>query len=509
LVKIVKIMAEYLYTDNHPNESPDCNFADFEIAIRGDHAPYAVTCSYAGRDAEGEFRDSIDDQYWRQLLAHLGGADHLPGEQMIAEAGSELFNELIRGDIRDLWMRARSDMERGAIRGLRLRLAITPPAVSALPWESLYDPDRKLPLAADARTPLVRAERLYRHVGPSRPLETALPVRLLLAVPDDPSDAIDADAEILGLQKALTSIGPDLLEITILRGRFGVIELREALEGAQADILHIITHGQSDGLLFWQNNEPRLVQPNALRMTLQRAPSIKLVLLNACLAGQQANDESPFSTVGPQLLQAGIPAVIAMQFEITDEDAINLARHLYEELLYPPCAGAIDVALTNARSTLYALNPDSFAFGTPVLWLNADQGIVFRLPASAMQTIRPPAPFAPPLADEPTPDPELSLDVTAMEKWLSAIGAEITEFSATADTPEWRGEYRNWQRHVDELEGALGQLRHMQEDAEAVSQDALAKKRDQIEQSRATIARLTDKLREMAANPTAAPPPAG
>jgi len=148
-------MAEYLNSDNHPMEpyARDCDFTDFDIAICGDHAPHAVTCSYAGRDAE---------------------------------------------------------------------------------WEGRYDPDRKLPLAADARTPLVCAERLYRHIGPSRPLETTLPVRLLLAVPTDLSDAIGADAEIQDLQNSLASISLDLLETTILRGRFGITELRGALDAAQA-----------------------------------------------------------------------------------------------------------------------------------------------------------------------------------------------------------------------------------------------------------------------------------
>ena len=187
--------------------------------------------------------------------------------------------------------------------------------MSALPWESLYDPDRKLPLAADSRTPLVRGERLYRHVGMSRPLATTLPVKLLLAVPDDPSNAIDAEAEISALQHALGEIGPETLQISILCGRFGVVELRAALDAAQADILHVITHGEPDGLLLWQDDAPRLVQSNALRMTLQRATTVKFVLLNACLAGQLAEDETPFATVGPQLLQAGIPAVITMQFD--------------------------------------------------------------------------------------------------------------------------------------------------------------------------------------------------
>ena len=102
------------------------------------------------------------------------------------------------------------------------------------------------------------------------------------------------------------------------------------------------------------------------------------MLLNACLAGQ-SSDRTPFTTVGPQLLQTGIPAVVAMQYKIHDEDAVEFAQYLYEELLVGPCPGHIDAAVSYARSNLYVSHPDRFSFGTPVLWLNARDGQIFHL----------------------------------------------------------------------------------------------------------------------------------
>ncbi|MFN2278931.1 MAG: hypothetical protein ACK2UR_15060, partial [Candidatus Promineifilaceae bacterium] len=48
-----------------------------------------------------------------------------------------------------------------------------------------------------------------------------------------------------------------------------------------------------------------------------------------------------------------------------------------EELVSGSCPGAIDAAVALARTSLYALNPGDFSYGTPVLWLNADSGFVF------------------------------------------------------------------------------------------------------------------------------------
>ncbi len=132
----------------------------------------------------------------------------------------------------------------------------------------------------------------------------------------------------------------------------------------QADVLHLITHGEPDGLLLWQDDEPAFMPAQTLRIALERAQTVKFVLINACLAGQ-SSDRTPFTTVGPQLLQTGIPAVVAMQYEISDEDAAEFARFLYEELLLGPCPGHIDAAVGYARSNLYISHPDRFSFRHP------------------------------------------------------------------------------------------------------------------------------------------------
>jgi hypothetical protein len=72
-------------------------------------------------------------------------------------------------------------------------------------------------------------------------------------------------------------------------------------------------------------------------------------------------------------VQQGIPAVIAMQFEITDQAAITLAREFYGAVAdgYP-----VDAAMAEARKAIFATGND-VEWGTPVLYLRAPDGRIF------------------------------------------------------------------------------------------------------------------------------------
>ena len=49
---------------------------------------------------------------------------------------------------------------------------------------------------------------------------------------------------------------PARLVVRTLRGRFDMLDLRQALADQQSDILHVITHGRDDGLALWRDGEP-------------------------------------------------------------------------------------------------------------------------------------------------------------------------------------------------------------------------------------------------------------
>ncbi|MCB0088393.1 MAG: SUMF1/EgtB/PvdO family nonheme iron enzyme, partial [Caldilineaceae bacterium] len=91
--------------------------------------------------------------------------------------------------------------------------------------------------------------------------------------------------------------------------------------------------------------------------------------------GARTSREDPLSGVAQHLVQQGIPAVIAMQFEITDQAAITLSHEFYTALAdgYP-----VDGALAEARKAIYAMGND-IEWGTPVLYMRARDGVLFEV----------------------------------------------------------------------------------------------------------------------------------
>ncbi|MCB0136210.1 MAG: hypothetical protein KDD75_13970, partial [Caldilineaceae bacterium] len=167
-----------------------CRLTDFDITIHGHGAPYQVHATYKGHGAGGEFAIDAAQAEWAARLEQLAAGTE-PGQSFLEATGANLFRHLFQDGVRDLWVHAQSDLAGGGADGICVRLMTPPPAVAALPWEVLFDPDRKVAFAGSVQTPLVRVENLLRHVGHVRPLQARLPLRLLLATPDDPTGQLD------------------------------------------------------------------------------------------------------------------------------------------------------------------------------------------------------------------------------------------------------------------------------------------------------------------------------
>ncbi len=103
-------------------------------------------------------------------------------------------------------------------------------------------------------------------------------------------------------------------------------------------------------VLCKDDGSPDLVSGEALGRLLHNARGLRLVLLNAC-EGSRTGQADPFAGVAQTLVQQGIPAVVAMQFEISDTAAIAFAQAFYTGLAD---GQPIDVALTHARVAISA-----------------------------------------------------------------------------------------------------------------------------------------------------------
>jgi transcription elongation factor Elf1 len=104
-----------------------------------------------------------------------------------------------------------------------------------------------------------------------------------------------------------------------------------------------------------------------------------LVFLNAC-EGARGSPRASFTSVASSLVLVGIPAVVAMQFRITDRAAIQFASAFYLSLVdnYP-----VDASVAEGRKAIaLETNYDTVEWVTPVLYMRAPNGVIFELPPS-------------------------------------------------------------------------------------------------------------------------------
>jgi len=301
----------------------------------------------------------------------------LTPQQLIQQMGARLFDAVFHDEVLATYRRSRDEAER-ADKGLRLCLRLNDtPELADLPWEYLRDSTRNNYLALSKETPIVRYLELPERV---EPLAAPAPLCLLaiLASPKD-YDALDAEGEWTRLQQALQPlVAQNKIQLTRLTPPTPDA-LRAQLRQDEYHILHFIGHGDYDevkqqGILVFENDhgDARRVNEDAAAILLQDARKLRVVVLNAC-RGAQTSTRNPFAGTAPRLVQAGIPAVLAMQYSITDQAALDFSAELYKTLAdgYP-----IDAAMNEARRAVYT-NGNLIEWGTPVLFMRAEDGMIF------------------------------------------------------------------------------------------------------------------------------------
>jgi len=194
-----------------------------------------------------------------------------------------------------------------------------------------------------------------------------------------PSDypGLDVEKEWARLSEALDILARRGL-VTLERledARLSVLQRK--LRGGEYHVLHFVGHGgfdreSQDGVIILRDEtgKGRPVAAQHLGTILHDHRSLRLVVLNAC-EGSRASRTDPFAGTAQTLVQQGIPAVIAMQFEITAD--ITFAEEFYAATAdgYP-----VDAALAEARKAIFGTSND-IEWGTPVLYLRAPDGQLF------------------------------------------------------------------------------------------------------------------------------------
>jgi CHAT domain len=323
------------------------------------------------------------------------------------EFGGQLFDALFREEVRDVYRSCLADARRQN-RGLRVTLALTKaPELMDIPWEYLYDePDF---LAVSAWTPVVRYLDVAR---PRTPLAVSPPLRVLGMISNAVDmPMLDVEGERQRLEAALRPLRTQGRVEVHWTQAATLDSLLRKLHHGDFHILHFVGHGgydeiREDGVLLLEGHDrtSQEITGERLGTILQDHHSLRLVVLNAC-EGARNSRSDPFAGVAASLVRRGIPAVVAMQFEITDAAALTFAAYFYEALAH---GDPVDAAVAHARLGVFASGND-VEWGTPVLFLRSADGRAFELQGEQARS----------------PEAELSLALEA-HPTVAAVGEPIT-----------------------------------------------------------------------------------
>jgi hypothetical protein len=299
-----------------------------------------------------------------------GHADIRIGSQnrkVANEVGSRLFGYLFQSSILNLYA---STYKRAKEENLPLfiRLRIPDARLSSLPWETMYDGINGFYLTLNDQTPFARsvnenAEGRLNSAPPIRILGMVAKVRIQGNIMLSEID--EGDLERMAITDALKQLEAEKkarLDWTstptarqlMLRCAKGDMEHG----GDPWDIFHFIGHGGVDGdsgkgyiiLKARGGTEGVRLDSTQLKMVLvhQGGQLPKLVVLNSC-SGAQGQPGNMFGSMASELIHHGVPAVIAMQFAITDSMGAAFAEAFYT---YLANGFAISRALALARLDL-------------------------------------------------------------------------------------------------------------------------------------------------------------
>ncbi|MFO0606361.1 MAG: CHAT domain-containing protein [Polyangiales bacterium] len=360
-------------------------YLDFKLKVDEDGGAWRVAAAWRGggatitvsppEAARGQLRDSeltLRESAARDAVPVWGAAR--TRDDAARGYGRALFDAVFDREVGARFDEA-TDAARAEGKGVRVRVDADGGAME-VPWELLCAPFPNEFLACSERTPVVRS------VGGAWPpfvrLRRGAALRMLVASAS-PRDLppLDVQGELARLRRALGALQAS--------GRFEVVPLEHAtletlqskLRGGDHHLFHFIGHGERGGVMLEDEDDgARLLTAEALGALLaDEAPALRLCVLNSC-SGAQASHERPLAGVAQRLIARGVPAVVAMQFPVSDGAAVEFARSFYGALAEgEPLEGA-------ARSARLALatrrGRDALVeWATPVVCLQTADGRIF------------------------------------------------------------------------------------------------------------------------------------
>lgn len=315
---------------------------------------------------------------------------HSPGDpaarqevdRELAALGQELFSFLLPHPIASLWHQSRARAAE-ARRGLRLRVHVDLRRkdvawFGSFPWELLYDEDSGGFLALDGRTPVVRYLDMRR---PRRPISPAQPLRVLVVMPEPYGvPGLDLEAE----RDTLLETWREDERVELVFPEEATFDgVREAMRSAPIHSVHFMGHGTYDekaglGGLVLEAPSGRatpVVGKSLGRLVSGLETQPVFAVLNGCDTGRSGAGGGPwpFGYAATALMDAGLPASVAMQLPVWDDAARRFSAVLYRALQGGLC---VEQAVAEARLSLSEQFPGP-AWTVPALFMRVSQGRLF------------------------------------------------------------------------------------------------------------------------------------
>ncbi|MBC7814669.1 MAG: CHAT domain-containing protein, partial [Burkholderiales bacterium] len=349
----------------------------FRIAVQSSPVGEA-TVEVASPFTADEIANIID------ILGRTRSVSRVEETQAARQFGQKLFDFLIH-DNKDINAAYFASLDRAGSAGLRLQLSIEKAgALAQLPWELLRDPQRDF-LALSRSTPIVRYTRQL-NTRPPVPITMPLRVLVMISAPSNfpPLDVEDEWKRLQDGTKTLRENGRIQLERL---DDAALITLQRRLRSEDFHVFHYIGHSAFDektqqGMLALEdeNNHARLISGADLSRELGEESTFRLVILNSCQSAR-SDEKDAFSGIASSIVTRGMPAVVAMQYPISDQAARAFSEEFYRAIAETL---PIDSAMSEARRAIVNQLQNS-EWANPVLYMRAPNGVLFR------QTVQMPA----------------------------------------------------------------------------------------------------------------------
>ncbi len=349
----------------------------------------------------------INNRLLLSSAAPSNGQNDCYSSRLMQDFGINLWKWLFQASILNT-LEHSMGVANGKNKPLRLRLDIRDPDLITLPWEIMQSQPGKQSVSL---SPHLLFSRTINNVDslPTLPISQSLKVLLVVGENTLPNN-LSASGQYLHLEKeadilvkALTSgcnVGKDKGAVvecdTLLQPT--PEQLIAQLETKNYNVFFYAGHGLSapDGGVIYLRPD-RTINGTELAQVLTRC-QVKLCVFNACWLAQPAiinRQALQNSSLAEVLIHHGVPAVLGMRDQITDEEALTFIQTFAQALA---ARQPIDRAVAIARQQLLTVYKFNFpAWTLPILYLHPEfdgelirpaQEEVTQLPENSLSGIR-------------------------------------------------------------------------------------------------------------------------